>query len=106
MDEDFADRAEELSSRATDRGSRGRGGRGGRGRGGRGGGRGGKAEGGSMNREVAISKALSKLLRHAAEDVGLKLDSEGYAHLDEVVSHLISFFAFAYSTIAEDLLPS
>lgn len=66
--------------------------RGGSGRGrGRGGGNGksagGRASGkGGMNREVAISKALSKLLRHAAEDVGLKLDSEGYARVDEVVS--------------------
>jgi hypothetical protein len=39
-----------------------------------------------MNRAVAVSKALSKLLRHAAEDVGLKLDAEGYARLDDVVS--------------------
>lgn len=85
------DRAEELSSRMRDGGSSGRGGRGGRVRGGR---RAGKAEGGGMNREVAISKALSKLLRHAAEDVGLKLDTEGYAHLDEVVSHFILLFSF------------
>jgi hypothetical protein len=107
MDEDFAERAEELSSRTIDGGSRGRGvrGRGGKGRGGRGGGRGGKTEGGGMNREVAISKALSKLLRHAAEDVGLKLDPEGYAHLDEVVSNLILFFDFTHSAIAKELAP-
>ncbi|KUJ21040.1 uncharacterized protein LY89DRAFT_577171 [Mollisia scopiformis] len=38
-----------------------------------------------MNREVAISKALSKLLRHAAEEAGLKLDAEGYTPLDQVL---------------------
>jgi RNA 2'-phosphotransferase, Tpt1 / KptA family len=81
--DDFIDKAEELD--IQDRGGR-RGNRGG----GRGKGRGGKSGGGSgggvMNREVAVSKALSKLLRHAAEDVGLKLDAEGYARLDDVVS--------------------
>lgn len=81
--DDFIDKAEELD--IQDRGGR-RGNRGG----GRGKGRGGKSGGGSgggvMNREVAVSKALSKLLRHAAEDVGLKLDAEGYAGLDDVVS--------------------
>jgi 2'-phosphotransferase len=55
------------------------------GRGGRGGSRGGRA-GGEMNREVAVSKALSKLLRHAAEDAGLTLDGEGFARVDQVVS--------------------
>lgn len=58
--------------------SQGRGGREGSGGGGRG--------GGGMNREVAVSKALSKLLRHAAEDAGLTLDGEGFARLDQVVS--------------------
>jgi hypothetical protein len=57
------------------------------GRGGRGGGRGGGGKG-EMNREVAVSKALSKLLRHAAEDAGLTLDGEGFARVDQVVSLL------------------
>ena len=52
--------------------------------GGKGGGR------GEMNRKVAISKALSKLLRHAAEDAGLALDGEGFARVDQVVSSDIS----------------
>lgn len=39
-----------------------------------------------MNREVAVSKALSKLLRHAAGDAGVKLDAEGFASLEQVVS--------------------
>jgi RNA 2'-phosphotransferase, Tpt1 / KptA family len=87
--DDFIDMAEELD--LTDRGGK-RAARGGRSRaGGAGGGvaRGNRAGGsgrGEMNREVAISKALSKLLRHAAVDVGLKLDAEGYARVDQVVS--------------------
>lgn len=64
---------------------RGRWGGGGRGDGGRGGGRGG------ISREVAVSKALSKLLRHAAEDEGLAIDGEGFAKLDQVVSSHQSF---------------
>jgi len=45
-----------------------------------------------MNREVAVSKALSKLLRHAAEDAGLKLDAEGFANLESVVSTPLSVY--------------
>lgn len=37
------------------------------------------------NRDVQISKALSKLLRHDAEKYKLKLDAEGFAPLDKVV---------------------
>jgi hypothetical protein len=91
--EDFIDMLGELD--ISDRGGK-RGGRGSRaksaGRGG-GGSRGSRAEGGvggDMNREVAVSKALSKLLRHAAVDVGLQLDSEGFARVDQVVSTLFS----------------
>jgi RNA 2'-phosphotransferase, Tpt1 / KptA family len=90
--EDFIDMADELD--ISDRGGK-LGGRGNRaksaGRGG-GGSRGSRVEGsvgGEMNREVAVSKALSKLLRHAAVDVGLKLDSEGFARVDQVVSTFI-----------------
>lgn len=52
-------------------------------RGGRSGGgsRGGRSEG----REVQVSKALSKLLRHQADNVGIKLDGEGFAPLDKVL---------------------
>lgn len=87
--EDFIHMAEELD--LTDRGGK-RGARGGRpkagGSGGSGsrGNRAGGSGGGEMNREVAISKALSKLLRHAAVDAGLKLDPEGFARVDQVVS--------------------
>lgn len=74
----------DLEEKFQGRGNQGGGGRG-RGKGGRGG----KAGGGGgkpQNQDVLISKALSKLLRHAAGDAGVKLDSEGYARLDEVVS--------------------
>ncbi|KAL2076221.1 hypothetical protein VTL71DRAFT_1164 [Oculimacula yallundae] len=73
----FADKAEELDV-SLDRGGRpgGRGGRGGK----RGGG-GGRGEG----REVMVSKALSKLLRHAAVEAGLKLDAEGFASVEQVM---------------------
>jgi len=55
-----------------------------RGKGGRGGGRSGGG-GGVQGREVQVSKALSKLLRHAAEEEGVQLDKEGFARLDQVV---------------------
>jgi 2'-phosphotransferase len=50
--------------------------------------RGGKLGGGGgrQSREVMISKALSKLLRHDAEKEGVVLDREGFARLDQVVS--------------------
>jgi 2'-phosphotransferase len=58
----------------------------------RGRGRGDRATGGrpGQSREVEISKALSKLLRHAAVEEGLELDGEGFARVDQVVG-LISF---------------
>lgn len=52
----------------------------GRGRGGGGGG------GGGQGREVQVSKALSRLLRHQAANAGIQLDDEGFARLDAVVS--------------------
>ncbi|KAK1251049.1 hypothetical protein MKX07_005604 [Trichoderma sp. CBMAI-0711] len=48
-------------------------------RGGRGGG------GGGQSREVLVSKALSRLLRHQAANAGIQLDAEGFAALDEVM---------------------
>ncbi|KAJ0143724.1 tRNA 2'-phosphotransferase 1, partial [Colletotrichum tanaceti] len=38
-------------------------------------------------REVLVSKALSRLLRHQAENAGLKLDDGGYAPLDKVLAY-------------------
>ena len=86
LEEDIGDLPEDLAfeERYHGRGNQEGGGRGrGKGR------RGGKAGGGGgnpQNKEVQISKALSKLLRHAASDAGVKLDSEGYGRLDQVVS--------------------
>jgi hypothetical protein len=68
----------ELEEKAQSSASKGRGDRGrGKGRGGGGGGQG---------REVQVSKALSKLLRHQAGNAGIQLDDEGYAPLNSVVS--------------------
>ncbi|KAL8409050.1 hypothetical protein RB594_007481 [Gaeumannomyces avenae] len=64
------DAAADLEDRAASRGGRGKG---------RGGG-----GGGGGAREVAVSRALSKLLRHQAENAGIKLDAEGYAPLDKL----------------------
>ena len=36
-------------------------------------------------RAVTISKALSYVLRHAAEREGLKMDAQGYANVADVV---------------------
>jgi 2'-phosphotransferase len=36
-------------------------------------------------RGIAISKALSLLLRHAAEKEGVKINAEGYANVADVV---------------------
>lgn len=41
--------------------------------------------GGGQSRDVLVSKALSKLLRHDAEKHKLKLDEHGFARVDEVV---------------------
>ncbi|KXH25512.1 Tpt1/KptA family RNA 2'-phosphotransferase [Colletotrichum nymphaeae SA-01] len=83
----MADQFEETAPAAGDsaqqqkRGGGGGGRRGGRGGGGRRGG------GGGQPREVLVSKALSKLLRHQAENAGLKLDEGGYAPLDKVLAY-------------------
>jgi 2'-phosphotransferase len=39
----------------------------------------------SQGRDVQVSKALSKLLRHAAEKEGLKMNEQGYASVTDVV---------------------
>ncbi|KAM3481584.1 hypothetical protein MY5147_000570 [Beauveria neobassiana] len=67
---------DKLDSQAG--GKNARGGR--KGRGGRGGG-----GGGGGNRSSDVSRALSRLLRHQAENAGIKLDGEGYAPLDKVL---------------------
>ncbi|KAI1281361.1 KptA family-domain-containing protein, partial [Xylaria sp. FL0933] len=78
MSEDFQDVADRFEDRVGG-GGRGRNRRGGGGGGGRGGG------GGGPNRQVQISKALSTLLRHQAQNAGIQLDAEGFAPLDQVM---------------------
>ncbi|KAH2058848.1 hypothetical protein KXV43_008662 [Aspergillus fumigatus] len=45
-----------------------------------------RGRGGNQSREVTISKALSLLLRHAAEKEGLKMDFQGYANVADVLA--------------------
>ena len=46
---------------------------------------GGSGGGKGPPREVLVSKALSLVLRHAAEREGVKIDSQGYANVGELV---------------------
>ncbi|PKY06529.1 hypothetical protein P168DRAFT_295600 [Aspergillus campestris IBT 28561] len=41
---------------------------------------------GPLSRDVLVSKALSRLLRHAAEKEGLKMDEQGYANVADVLA--------------------
>lgn len=52
-----------------------------------------------MPREVQVSKALSKLLRHSAEKEGLQLDAAGYINLKDVVGliHAVAFLSLKTS---------
>ena len=79
-DDDAVERMEDLALGGQRGGRSARGGGGGRGGGRRGGGRGGKGD------DYVLSKALSTLLRHQAHAAGIKLDDEGFAPLDRVVS--------------------
>ncbi|KAH6850260.1 KptA family-domain-containing protein [Chaetomium sp. MPI-CAGE-AT-0009] len=76
----LADRLEDMAMSS----SRNAGGRRGGGKGGRGGKSGG-GEGGRGRREVDLSRALSRLLRHQAGSAGVQLDREGFADLGRVL---------------------
>ncbi|KAK3302064.1 KptA family-domain-containing protein [Chaetomium strumarium] len=82
---DLATCYEVMAERVEDGGAGGgrRGGAGGK-RGGAKGGRGGGG-GGRDKREVDLSRALSRLLRHQAANAGIQLDREGFAPLDRVL---------------------
>lgn len=80
--------ADELAAQFEDKASVG-GKTGGRKAGGGGGG--GKPGDGGKQREKQISMALSRLLRHQALNAGIKLDKEGYAPLDRVVSAVCTY---------------
>ncbi|KAM3444967.1 hypothetical protein NHJ13734_000836 [Beauveria thailandica] len=73
MQQDVMEKLEDQRGGKNARGGR-------KGRGGRGGG-----GGGGGNRSSDVSRALSRLLRHQAENAGIKLDGEGYAPLDKVL---------------------
>ncbi len=91
--EDAIARAEDQLEFGSGSGSgRPRGGK--AGRGGRGGGKAGGGRGGQP-RDVVVSKALSKLLRHDAVEAGLGLDAEGFAVVEDVVSWFRSFSFFS-----------
>ncbi|KAK3494573.1 KptA family-domain-containing protein [Neurospora hispaniola] len=76
------DQATHHQDRA-DRASHSNRGGGGGGRGPKFGGHGGHRKGG---RDVDLSRALSRLLRHQAASAGITLDAEGYAPLDKVLA--------------------
>lgn len=73
LEDKLLDKSESRRGGGRDGGSSRRGGRGGRG-------------GYPVSREVQVSKALSRLLRHQAENAGIRLDGEGYAPLDKVLA--------------------
>ncbi|KAJ5774269.1 hypothetical protein N7457_009165 [Penicillium paradoxum] len=50
----------------------------------------GRGHGQGQSRDVQVSKALSLLLRHAAEKEGLKMNAQGYASVTDVVCSFIS----------------
>lgn len=81
--------ADQFEDKASVRAAAGKTG-GGRKAGGGGGGKSKPGDGGKQ-REKQISMALSRLLRHQALNAGIKLDKEGYAPLDRVVSVACSF---------------
>lgn len=82
----MASPAEDQATHHQDRADRASHSNRGGGRGGRGpksGGHGGHRKGG---RDVDLSRALSRLLRHQAASAGITLDAEGYAPLDKVLA--------------------
>lgn len=88
---DADDLADQFEDKASVRAAAGKNG-GGRKAGGGGGGKGKPGDGGKQ-REKQISMALSRLLRHQALNAGIKLDKEGYAPLDRVVSAICFLLA-------------
>ncbi|KAK4157231.1 KptA family-domain-containing protein [Chaetomidium leptoderma] len=77
----LADRLEDRAMSGSGGGSSRRGGKGG----GIGGGKRGGGEGGRDRREVDLSRALSRLLRHQAGNAGIELDREGFVGLERVL---------------------
>jgi len=68
--------------------------------------RGRRDEGGELPREVQVSKKLSWLLRHGAEQEGLKLGPGGYVNLKDVVSHPFYTRQFSFCCCLSGMLPA
>lgn len=94
IEDRLADQFEEQASLQQSSKGKAKGGKSGKGGGGGGGGRGGAPADSAAKKQKDISRALSRLLRHQALNAGIKLDKEGYAPLDKVVSSLPYFFFF------------
>ena len=41
-----------------------------------------------IDEDTMVSKAMSKVLRHSAQEEGLKIDSRGYVDLCELIQYL------------------
>ena len=41
-----------------------------------------------IDEDTMVSKAMSKVLRHSAQEEGLKIDSRGYVDLRELIQYL------------------
>ena len=41
-----------------------------------------------IDEDTMVSKAMSKLLRHSAQEEGLKIDSRGYVDIRELIQYL------------------
>lgn len=67
----------------------------------RGQGRGGQGQ----SRDVQISKALSLLLRHAAEKEGLKMNGQGYANVADVVCPPVFWLAGLLYLLVTNISP-
>jgi 2'-phosphotransferase len=57
----------------------------------------GRGHGQGQSRDVQVSKALSLLLRHAAEKEGLKMNAQGYASVPDVVCSFIDLNSLRYN---------
>ena len=41
-----------------------------------------------IDEDTMVSKAMSKVLRHSAQEEGLKIDSRGYVDIRELIQYL------------------
>lgn len=50
----------------------------------------------NKGRDVTVSKALSYLLRHAAEKEGLEMNAQGYANVQDVVRLFVLYLSIPH----------